>query len=418
LANGQVVAHFDERQRFAINMNDPDYTLDVGGDGHFSTNLVVDGTLTLGSTAITATAAELNILDGVTSTAAELNILDGVTATAAELNALDGITATVTELNYTDGVTSNIQTQLNAITSFNNNNTTLTGTTVVAAIDLSGDIDVDGTANLDAVDIDGNVQADGTITVGTTSSASSTDYSEVALTSLSPSTFNQTYTRQSTGFVLDTGTAASGNALFKAANTHYYYVASTGPANTGRALIFSEEDNKYVVIFDMSSDLTEGNVSDNQAVGSVFTDDVTASTQTQDGRLVPGASGDIVFASSGGASGQGYDVKFFGDANSTSLLWDASADDLILSGEARVVIPDGQLVLGSTAVTSTAAELNILDGVTATAAELNHTDGVTSNIQTQLNAKLSAETITLTAFKAVVAASSDFADFKSRVSAL
>ena len=67
LANGQVVAHFDERQRFAINMNDPDYTLDVGGDGHFSTNLVVGGTLTLGSTAITATAAELNYVDGVTS---------------------------------------------------------------------------------------------------------------------------------------------------------------------------------------------------------------------------------------------------------------------------------------------------------------------------------------------------------------
>jgi len=37
----------------------------------------------------------------------------GVTATASELNVLDGITATVTELNYIDGVTSNIQTQLN-----------------------------------------------------------------------------------------------------------------------------------------------------------------------------------------------------------------------------------------------------------------------------------------------------------------
>ena len=35
-----------------------------------------------------------------------------VTATAAELNVLDGITATTAELNYTDGVTSNIQTQL------------------------------------------------------------------------------------------------------------------------------------------------------------------------------------------------------------------------------------------------------------------------------------------------------------------
>ena len=38
----------------------------------------------------------------------------GLTATAAELNTLDGITATTAELNYVDGVTSNIQTQLNA----------------------------------------------------------------------------------------------------------------------------------------------------------------------------------------------------------------------------------------------------------------------------------------------------------------
>lgn len=45
------------------------------------------------------------------------------------------------------------------------------------------------------------------------------------------------------------------------------------------------------------------------------------------------------------------------------------------------------LSIGGTAVTSTAAELNILDGVTATTAELNYVDGVTSNIQTQLDAK-------------------------------
>ena len=37
----------------------------------------------------------------------------GVTATASELNKMDGVTATTTELNYCDGVTSNIQTQLN-----------------------------------------------------------------------------------------------------------------------------------------------------------------------------------------------------------------------------------------------------------------------------------------------------------------
>ena len=47
----------------------------------------------------------------------------GVTATAAELNALDGITSTVTELNYCDGVTSNIQTQLNNTVKLSGNQT-------------------------------------------------------------------------------------------------------------------------------------------------------------------------------------------------------------------------------------------------------------------------------------------------------
>ena len=42
-----VVASFDERQRLAVNTTDPDYTLDVGGDGNFSTNLTVGGAVNL-----------------------------------------------------------------------------------------------------------------------------------------------------------------------------------------------------------------------------------------------------------------------------------------------------------------------------------------------------------------------------------
>lgn len=49
---------------------------------------------------------------GATSAAAALTNL-GITATAAELNKLDGLATTKTELGYVDGVTSNIQTQLN-----------------------------------------------------------------------------------------------------------------------------------------------------------------------------------------------------------------------------------------------------------------------------------------------------------------
>jgi hypothetical protein len=58
--------------------------------------------------AITATATEVNILDGVTSTTAELNILDGVTSTAAELNIMDGGTsASSTTLVDADRVVTN-----------------------------------------------------------------------------------------------------------------------------------------------------------------------------------------------------------------------------------------------------------------------------------------------------------------------
>ena len=65
------------------------------------------GQLVIGGTAVTSTAAELNILDGVTATTAEINILDGVTASTAEINILDGVTSTTAELNLLDGSTAN-----------------------------------------------------------------------------------------------------------------------------------------------------------------------------------------------------------------------------------------------------------------------------------------------------------------------
>ena len=66
-----------------------------------------------------------------------------------------------------------------------------------------------------------------------------------------------------------------------------------------------------------------------------------------------------------GADDQGYDIIFYGDTASANLTWDTSVDDLILNGAARIVIPDSQLVLGSTAVTTTGSEINLIDGGTA-----------------------------------------------------
>jgi hypothetical protein len=68
------------------------------GAATFNSTITTTG-LTIGSTAVTSTADELNILDGVTSTAAELNAVDGITAVVGELNALDlGITAVGTAI--------------------------------------------------------------------------------------------------------------------------------------------------------------------------------------------------------------------------------------------------------------------------------------------------------------------------------
>jgi hypothetical protein len=66
---------------------------------------------TISYTDNTLTVQVANVSD-LTASAAELNTLDGITASTAELNLLDGVTATTAELNYVGGVTSGIQGQL------------------------------------------------------------------------------------------------------------------------------------------------------------------------------------------------------------------------------------------------------------------------------------------------------------------
>ena len=97
-----------------------------------------------------------------------------VTATAAELNALDGITSTVTELNLVDGtalgtVVASKAVAVDAnkdITGFRN--ITLTGELDAVTLDVSGNIDVDGVTNLDNTDIDGSLTVDGAVDLNTT----------------------------------------------------------------------------------------------------------------------------------------------------------------------------------------------------------------------------------------------------------
>jgi hypothetical protein len=89
---------------------------------------------------------------GVTATAAELNIMDGVTATTAELNILDGVTATTAELNFVDGVTSNVQTQLNAKAA--------TSTSISAGAGLTGGGDLSANRTISHADTSSQASVD------------------------------------------------------------------------------------------------------------------------------------------------------------------------------------------------------------------------------------------------------------------
>jgi len=131
--------------------------------------------------AVTATQAELNVLDGITSTTAELNKLDGVTwdlttlngltSTVAEINKLDGFTGTAADLNYAadlnatgvtateydylDGVTSSIQTQLDSKANLSGAN--FTGAVDVNASLTANSLVIDNGANDWSLEITSNV---------------------------------------------------------------------------------------------------------------------------------------------------------------------------------------------------------------------------------------------------------------------
>ena len=93
---------------------------------------------------ITLTNTLPNLSGAVSATQAELNVLDGITSSTSELNVLDGITATTAQLNFTAGVTSNIQTQMDTKSPLAS--PTFTGTVVAPIATIT-------TANVTTVDL-------------------------------------------------------------------------------------------------------------------------------------------------------------------------------------------------------------------------------------------------------------------------
>jgi len=231
-------------------------SLDVSGDVDVDGTLETDA-LSINGTAVTSTAAELNILDGVTSTAAELNILDGVTSTAAEINILDGVTSTAAEINVLDGITSTVAelnildgvtasaTDINLIDGITNGtviaskaiitdsnkdisggrNITISGELDAGSLDVSGDADIDGTLEADAITIGGVTLAE---TISDTVGAMVSSNTETNITVTYQDSDN-TLDFAFSGSADTTGNAATATALETARTIHG--VSFDGTAN-------------------------------------------------------------------------------------------------------------------------------------------------------------------------------------------
>ena len=207
--------------------------------------VIAAGNLNYGGTAITATGADINLIDGITN--------GTVIASKAII--------TDSDKDISGG-----------------RNITISGELDAATGDFSGAVDIAGDLTLSA-------GADGALTFGAASSVKVVD-------------------------------------------------------NNAAALVFEEADNAYMTFVTTNS---------SEAVKFDKALDINGAVQLDATLTV-------------GVDDTGYDVKFFGDTASAFMQWDASADDLILGGAAGLVLPKDKLTIDSTAVTTTAAELNKLDG--------------------------------------------------------
>ena len=161
--------------------------------------------------------------------------------------------------------------------------------------------------------------------------------------------------------------------------------ANVSVANGFGAIIFADGAGSGAAVTDLSSLFTVSNAIDGVNVGATTPATGAFTALTVDNVVVNGSN--------------------IGHTDDTDLLTVASGV-VTVAGEVSATTLD----IGGTNITSTAAELNVLDGYTGSVTELNYLDtlhatgvtssefdfldGVTSNIQTQLDTKVTSSGVT------------------------
>jgi hypothetical protein len=317
----------------------------------------------------------LTLASGVVTVAGEVSMttLDiggtNVTSTAAELNILDGVTSTATELNYSDtGASVGTVVASKVVTADANKdvasfrNITLTGELDAGSLDVSGDADIDGTLEADAITVNGTALS--SVIAGTTVSNATLAATTTVTDSTANTNFPVVFHDESNGLLDDTGALrynpSTGELLVpKLTVAGTTTTVDTVTMNAENAIVFegatADAHETTLTIIDPTADRTINlpNVSGTIPVLAAVSTTQISSTPAELNLVDGSSAGTIV--------------------NSKAVIYGSS-------GEVNATT----LQIAGTSITSTAAELNILDGVTSTATELNIMDGDTSASSTTL----------------------------------
>ena len=405
-----------------------------------SSVVIPDGGLTLGSTAITSTAAELNLLDGVSGLVqADLTKLAAVDSTAAELNIVDGGTsATSTTVADADRVVLNdngtmVQVAVTDLAAYFDDeitampNLTSVGTLTTLTVDniIINGTNIGHTSDADALAIDssGNVTASqnlvvtgdltvsgdditmGTNTAGNLLVADGTNFNSLAVGDLSEIS---TIANDDVFLAVDT----SGGGLKKVARSAVVaglatsgaisnVVEDTSPqlggdldTNSANILIddahfIADENGNEQIIFQTTSsavnqfDITNaatGNPPSIKATGGDTNIDFNISAKGTGHVTVLGDtnSGAIQFNCESNSHGQIVIAQPHSAGVTNTLTLPAGASSTLVSLVSTDTLTNKTLtspkINEDVAVTSTATELNVLDGITAVVGELNALD--------------------------------------------
>lgn len=367
--------------KVGIGTETPSVTLDVVGTAAVSGDLSVDGTANLDNTDVDGTlvvdGSNISLDSTSTLNIDNSNTSNGITIGTATSGVPVSIGHTTSEVTVNDNltVTGNLTVD-GTTTTINSTTLTVDDKTIVvasgaadsAAADGAG-ISVDGAGASLLYDHTGtqwefNKPLEVTGAISSTSTVTATGFTigsaEIAEAELE---------------MIDgvtAGTAAASKALVLDASSNISGVGTVGcgAITTSGALDVTDTTDATDATGDTGALRIEGgaSIAKKLFVGTDLDVDGTANFDAVD---IDGAV-QVDNTLTIGADDQGYDVTLYGDTLSAKVTWDTSVDDLIFSGAAGLVVPAGQLFVGDTAVSSTAAELNKLDGAGAdvTAAKL------------------------------------------------